>query len=59
MAAGLGVLRLEPRAFWMMTPKELEAALRGLAGPVNTEHPPARHDLAILMQKFPDGRTTG
>ena len=29
MAAGLGTLRLPPRDFWAMTPRELDAALRG------------------------------
>lgn len=59
MAAGLGVLRLEPRAFWSMTPKELEAALRGIAGPAAVERPLARHDLDTLIEKFPDGRVAG
>jgi uncharacterized phage protein (TIGR02216 family) len=29
MAAGLGILRLAPRIFWEMTPRELDAALKG------------------------------
>ena len=32
MAAGLGTLRLAPRDFWSMTPRELDAALRGALG---------------------------
>ena len=40
MAAGLGLLRLPPAVFWSMTPKELEAALRGLLGPA-TPTPPS------------------
>ncbi|MGD9670003.1 MAG: phage tail assembly chaperone [Hyphomicrobiaceae bacterium] len=55
MAAGLGLLRLEPKAFWAMTPRELEAALSGLFGLPSCEGPPTRGDLAGLMLKFPDG----
>lgn len=54
MAAGLGLLRLEPRAFWSMTPKELEAALRAVLGPVRADAPLARGELASLMRRFPD-----
>ncbi len=54
MAAGLGLLRLEPRAFWAMTPKELDAALRVLIGPRMDPAPLDRGDLAHLMQMFPD-----
>ena len=32
MAVGLGVLGLPPAVFWAMSPKELEAALRGRTG---------------------------
>ena len=39
MAAGLGLLRLPPAHFWSMTPKELEAALRGLLGPATPTRP--------------------
>ncbi len=56
MAAGLGVLRLEPRAFWSMTPRELEAALAGMFGRVGEEGPPTRGELSGLMQRFPDER---
>ncbi|MEW5963553.1 MAG: rcc01693 family protein [Pseudomonadota bacterium] len=54
MAAGLGLLRLEPRAFWSMTPRELAAALGAVVGPGGTGAPPSRRDLAELMQRFPD-----
>ncbi len=54
MAAGLGLLRLEPRAFWSMTLREIEAALRGLYGVAGTDRPPARADLTAMMQQFPD-----
>jgi uncharacterized phage protein (TIGR02216 family) len=54
MAAGLGLLRLTPAAFWSMTPKELEAALRGLVGPAQPDAPPPRTALAGLMKRYPD-----
>ena len=54
MAAGLGVLRLAPKAFWSMTPKEFEAALNGLFGKGETGGAPSRFDLEELMQRFPD-----
>lgn len=54
MAAGLGLLRLEPKAFWAMTPRELEAALRGLFGAPSGNGPLMRGDLAELMGRFPD-----
>jgi uncharacterized phage protein (TIGR02216 family) len=55
MAAGLGVLGLQPHVFWAMTPREFDAALRGRVG--YAAHPPAptRAELAALMQQFPDG----
>jgi uncharacterized phage protein (TIGR02216 family) len=52
MAAALGGLRLEPRAFWAMTLKELEAAL-GLAG-WGGQAAPGRDELSRLMTRFPD-----
>jgi uncharacterized phage protein (TIGR02216 family) len=54
MAAGLGLLRLSPAAFWSTTPRELAAALRGLLGPTNTDAPLPRASLAQLMSRFPD-----
>lgn len=56
MAAGLGVLRLEPRAFWAMTPRELEAALHGVFGTSGVNDPPTRGEMQKLMQRFPDER---
>jgi uncharacterized phage protein (TIGR02216 family) len=53
MAAGLGVLRLPPAVFWSMTPRELEAALRGLLGPASDTSMP-RSALAQLMTRYPD-----
>ena len=54
MAAGLGLLRLRPADFWSMTPKELEAALRGLLGPSPGAEPLSRTTLAHLMSRYPD-----
>jgi uncharacterized phage protein (TIGR02216 family) len=51
MAFGFGILRLGPAAFWSMTPLELAAAYRGLAGDARNIGQP---DLASLMQLFPD-----
>lgn len=53
MAVGFGVLGLAPHDFWGMTPKELEAALRGRFG-AGADGPPARADVAALMRRFPD-----
>jgi uncharacterized phage protein (TIGR02216 family) len=51
MAAGLGAMRLSPKTFWAMTPRELAAALGlGIAAP----SAPERADLARLMRRFPD-----
>ena len=55
MAAGLGTLRIPPSDFWRMTPKEIDAALRGAFGLVSTSAAPSRADLHQLMQLFPDG----
>jgi uncharacterized phage protein (TIGR02216 family) len=54
MAAGLGLLRLRPADFWSVTPKELDAALRGLLGLSQGDEPPHRATLARLMQRYPD-----
>ncbi len=54
MAAGLGVLGLAPPVFWAMTPKELDAALRGRLGTGGASAAPTRGELATLMQQFPD-----
>jgi uncharacterized phage protein (TIGR02216 family) len=54
MAAGLGLLRLRPADFWSMTPRELEAALRGLLGPAHANDPLRRAALAQLMTRYPD-----
>lgn len=54
MEAGLGTLRLPPPVFWAMTPRELEAALRGAFGVTQAVRPMSRADLAALMQAYPD-----
>jgi uncharacterized phage protein (TIGR02216 family) len=60
MEAGLGTLRLAPTVFWAMTPRELEAALRGAYG-LRAPRPLSREDLAALMALYPDnqGRIDG
>jgi uncharacterized phage protein (TIGR02216 family) len=52
MQLGLGYLRLSPRDFWQMTPKELAAALT--AAEALLPAPLDRNDLNKLMQLFPD-----
>ena len=59
MNLGLGRLRLAPDAFWSMTPRELHAAARGIAGRPASLPPPARRDLQTLMQRYPDKDKTG
>jgi uncharacterized phage protein (TIGR02216 family) len=56
MAFGLGVLKLAPRDFWAMTPRELGAALAGTVPNAIRAAPLMRADLARLMQTFPDDR---
>lgn len=54
MEVGLGALRLAPQAFWAMTPRELEAALRGAFGVTHAATPMSREVLAALMAAYPD-----
>ena len=55
MAMGLGILRLDPQAFWRMTPREFAAAARAVIGPTsNNADRPRRSDLTALMASFPD-----
>ena len=54
MEAGLGLLRLAPTDFWAMTPRELDAALRGALGLSAREAPIGHADLTALMRAFPD-----
>ncbi|PPD03690.1 MAG: hypothetical protein CTY30_12715 [Methylocystis sp.] len=52
MAFGLGVLRLSPRDFWLMTPRELFRAVEGVYGVAPGA--PSRAVLDELMRRFPD-----
>jgi uncharacterized phage protein (TIGR02216 family) len=52
MHVGLGLLRLSPRDFWSMTPREF-AVVAGLFRRASALAP-ARADLARLMREFPD-----
>lgn len=55
MRFGLGVLRLQPEAFWQMTPVEFRHALEG-AGVIAASGVGRmdRNALARLMAQFPD-----
>jgi uncharacterized phage protein (TIGR02216 family) len=50
---GFGLLRLAPRDFWSMTPRELAAAMRDFGAAAA----PARCDLDTLMAAYPDKRS--
>jgi uncharacterized phage protein (TIGR02216 family) len=52
MQFGFGVLRLSPRAFWAMTPRELAQAVIAVHGAATA--PLERGGLDDLMQRFPD-----
>jgi uncharacterized phage protein (TIGR02216 family) len=52
MAVGFGLLRLSPKDFWAMTPREFERAMSFHRRVVETG--PGRDDLASLMAAFPD-----
>ncbi len=54
MGMGLGILRLESRAFWALTPREFAAAARAILGPTAAPNLPRRADLANLFALFPD-----
>ena len=54
MAFGLGVLKLSPREFWAMTPRELAAAHEGVTGR-GAGQPLDRDALEALMANHPDG----
>lgn len=57
MRLAFGVMRLSPRDFWALTPRELAAMAEALAGVVPAA--PSRAGLEQLMQKFPDERRDG
>ena len=52
MAAAFGLLRLSPRDFWSMTPREMERALSVLSG--RSAGAPGRAALSALMLLYPD-----
>lgn len=54
MAAAFGLLRLSPKDFWSMTPREMERAMSVLEG--GRRGAPGRADLAEMMNRFPDAR---
>ena len=51
MAAGLGLLRLSPDAFWRMTPRELAAAMGPFTPPASVLD---RAGFEDLLRRFPD-----
>ena len=51
---GLGVLKLPPRDFWAMTPRELAAALAGVMPQKARTAPITRARFDDLMSRFPD-----
>lgn len=52
MAFGLGELRLAPKEFWAMTPRELAAAAHHLGR--SSVAPLTRVQLHALMTRYPD-----
>jgi uncharacterized phage protein (TIGR02216 family) len=56
MRIGLGVLRLSPKNFWAMTPREFAAAT-GVFGQRGA--PPGRGELNRMMGQFPDRTAHG
>lgn len=55
MQLGLGNLRLSPRDFWQLTPRELYAALGKITTAVEASAmPPERAVLEDLMRAHPD-----
>ncbi len=51
---GLGILRLSPKNFWAMTPRELAHAIRAVQGP--QPEPMTRNALSELMRAYPDAK---
>lgn len=54
MEMGLGVLGLAPVVFWSLTPRELQAALRGKFGMTGEGRAPTRDEFDALMRQYPD-----
>lgn len=57
MTIGLGLLRLSPKDFWAMSPREFDRAVRVLfpAG----DGAPGRASFEALMRRFPDEEKDG
>jgi uncharacterized phage protein (TIGR02216 family) len=53
MRFGFGTLRLGPREFWGLTPRELASAFEGLSGRTRPR-PPDRATIDRLLAAFPD-----
>ena len=53
MRFGLGVLKLAPRDFWALTPRELAAAWGAVVGSGGALE---RSELSKMMERYPDGR---
>lgn len=51
MQFGFGILKLDPKTFWAMTPRELAAAHSAL---YQQAMPITRNAMAGLMRDFPD-----
>ncbi len=58
MEIGLGALGFPPLVFWSLTPRELQAALRGKFGTLAQSDVLSHRDLHALMQRFPDERVS-
>ncbi|KAB0679945.1 rcc01693 family protein [Aureimonas leprariae] len=54
MAAGFGLLRLTPDAFWRLSPREFAQAIRPFVR--DGRDAPSRAALDRLLQRFPDAR---
>lgn len=52
MAFGFAVMRLSPAEFWVMTPKELAAAMRAFGHGAHA--PPGRAEMEKMMNAYPD-----
>jgi uncharacterized phage protein (TIGR02216 family) len=57
MQFGFGVMRLDPKSFWAMTPRELASAFEALNG--RRMAAPERGRLETMMAAFPDKETSG
>ena len=55
MQFGFGVMRLPPRHFWGLTPRELAAAFEANSGRVRGAAP-GRDAFDAMMERYPDGR---